>query len=500
MKLGRILEGVHVSKMLHAKFGQMIQTHEIEIRAIQYDSRRVERSDLFVAIRGAAFDGHKFINEAVGRGAVAVVLEDDSMMPDALFIHAGVAKIVVGESRKALAIMAGNFYDHPSRKLRLIGVTGTNGKTTTTHLIRSILEAAGEKVGLIGTIGYHTGLDAVTAVHTTPESPELNRLLSTVVGNGCSCAVMEVSSHSLVMRRVDGLQFVAATFTNLTQDHLDFHGSMEEYYRAKKILFDGLSSDAWAVSNADDTQGRDIVSSTAGQCLFYGVHEGADVLGREISVGIEGTRMTVHYNNEDHAVSSPLIGRFNVENILAAYATCAGLGVQALDIRRGISSLEAVRGRFERIRLSDGSTAVIDYAHTPDALENCLSAISDLLAKGSGRVITIFGCGGNRDRGKRMKMGAIATEFSDITIVTSDNPRDEDPLMIIQNILSGVIPGKTVHVEMDRRKAIAYGLGLARRGDVVLIAGKGHETYQVIGQTKEHFDDREEVEKFMAGK
>jgi len=478
-------------------FGQMIQTHDIEIRAIQYDSRRVERNDLFIAIRGSAFNGHKFVHDAIQRGAVAVVVEDDLAVPDAYCVHNAVAKIVVEQARVALAIMAGNFYDHPSRKLRLIGVTGTNGKTTTTHLIRSVFESTGERVGLIGTIDYQAGKGAIAASHTTPESLELNQLLSTMVANGCASAVVEVSSHSLIMQRVHGLQFAAATFTNLTQDHLDFHGSMEEYFRAKKILFDTLSEGAYAVSNLDDPYGRAIVSSTAGKSVFYGTNAPADVLGTAVSTEIDRTKATIRYEGKEQRVTSPLIGRFNASNILAAYATCVCFGIDGGDIARGIALLPGVRGRFERVRSPRGWTAVIDYAHTSDALENCLRSVRDLLGASGGRVITIFGCGGNRDRGKRGMMGSIASGLSDLTVITSDNPRNEEPHAIIHDVQQGVIAGKEVHVEVDRRKAISYGLSLARKGDVVVIAGKGHETYQIIGEAKHHFDDREEVEKFI---
>jgi UDP-N-acetylmuramoyl-L-alanyl-D-glutamate--2,6-diaminopimelate ligase len=300
------------------------------------------------------------------------------------------------------------------------------------------------------------------------------------------------------MQRVHGVQFAAGTFTNLTQDHLDFHGSMEEYFRAKKILFDTLSEGAYAVSNLNDPHGRPIVSSTAARSIFYGTTASADVLGRAVSTGIDGTKIIIRYNEKEQRVTSPLIGRFNVSNILAAYATCLCFGIDGVDIARGIELLPGVRGRVERVRSPQGWTAIVDYAHTPDALENCLKSVRDLLGASAGKVITIFGCGGNRDRGKRGMMGRIASGLSDVTVITSDNPRNEEPGAIIRDVLQDVIPGKEVHVEVDRRKAISYGLGLARMGDVVVIAGKGHETYQIIGEAKHHFDDREEVEKFIA--
>lgn len=498
MTLGRILQGVHVSKMVQRGFGQAMQLQDIAVRAIQYDSRRVERNDVFVAIRGATVDGHKFIHDAVGRGAVAVVLEEDAEFPDAFFMHAGVTKIVVQDTRRVLATMARNFFGDPSRSLRLIGVTGTNGKTTTTHLIRSVLETSGERVGLIGTIGYHTGREEVEAIHTTPESVELNELLATMISGGCSSAVMEVSSHALSMRRVEGLEFAAAVFTNLTQDHLDFHGSMEGYFAAKQKLFDSLPESSWAVSNADDPYGARMISSTAGKRLTFGIDREADVVATKISGGLIGTTMEVNFRGAEQQVTSALIGRFNAENILAAYAVCAGLGVESTQIAQGIRNLTAVRGRFEQVRSPAGWMAVVDYAHTPDALEHCLKTIRELTSGSGNRVITIFGCGGNRDRTKRKVMGAVVARDSDIMIVTSDNPRNEDPATIIDEVLQGIPPGTSVRTEIDRRKAIEMGLALAQPGDVVLIAGKGHETYQIIGSRKEHFDDKEEVERYIA--
>jgi UDP-N-acetylmuramoyl-L-alanyl-D-glutamate--2,6-diaminopimelate ligase len=394
--------------------------------------------------------------------------------------------------------MSANFFAHPSRKLRLIGVTGTNGKTTTTHLIRSILEAEGVKVGLLGTIGYMIGEEMIPATHTTPESLELNELLALMVNKGCGAAVMEVSSHSLALSRVFGLEFSAACFTNLTQDHLDFHGTMEEYFKAKRILFEGLSPAACAVSNADDPYGAKILDGTAARTLTYSRNAAADVRARDVRMTVAGMRMTVEHNGKALDLESRLTGRFNVENILAACATGFGLGVAEECIRTGVSRLHAVRGRFEQIVSPAGWTAVVDYAHTPDALEKCLRTIRDLLPKENpGRIITVFGCGGNRDRGKRPKMGRIASELSSITVVTSDNPRKEEPGAIIDEIIAGVQSGATVHREEDRRAAIGKALAMARPGDVVLVAGKGHEDYQIVGEHKHHFDDREEVENFI---
>jgi UDP-N-acetylmuramoyl-L-alanyl-D-glutamate--2,6-diaminopimelate ligase len=501
MTLSRLLEGVPVSKMFQTVFGQMVVTHEIEVTGIHYDSRRVGLGNVFVAIKGGTTDGHRYITDAVTRGAKIVVVEDDTAMPDSFFMHTGVVKVVVPDTRKALAQMAANYFDHPSRKLRLIGVTGTNGKTSTTYFIKSILEAHGEKTGLIGTIEYRIGEEVLPATHTTPESLELQRLLAHMVERGCSAVAMEVSSHALALQRVHGINFRAAIFTNLTQDHLDFHGTMEEYFRAKKMLFDGLSSDATAITNVDDPRGKAIVADTQGRVLTYGTTPAADVRASDVSVSLAGSQFTVTYQQQARAVRMPLIGRFNVQNALAAYAVGVALGIDREQIAAGLGRVTAVPGRFQHIVSPDGWIAVVDYAHTPDALANCLRTIHDIMNAGRrGHIITVFGCGGDRDKGKRPLMGRVATELSDITVITSDNPRSEDPEAIVREIQAGCLADKTVYTEVDRRKAIAFALGLARAGDVVLIAGKGHETYQIIGDKRVHFDDREEVESFIRKK
>lgn len=498
MVLTELLEGIRVIKLFSSMYGKMVLTQDVSIGNIQYDSRKVEHNDLFVAIRGTAIDGNRFVADAINRGATVVVTDDDTAVPDTLLMHAGVLKVLVHDARKALAILAANFYGHPSRRLTLVGVTGTNGKTTTTHLVKSILEADGKMTGLIGTIEYKIGDMTVPATHTTPESLELNHLLAGMVEKGCSAAVMEVSSHSLAMNRVHGLEFKVGVFTNLTQDHLDFHGSMDEYFRAKKILFNDLSSSAWAVVNVDDSYGTRIVEGIAARSLRFGSGPQAEITARDVTMTVEGTRLNVASASGTQPVSTSLTGRFNVSNVLAAYATGSVLGIPAATIAAGIAKLKSVRGRFEQIVSPKGWTAVVDYAHTPDALENCLRTIHDLLPSGgTGRIITVFGCGGNRDRGKRPTMGRIATQMSDITIVTSDNPRKEDPDSIIEEVMKGIAPDRAVSREVDRRKAIAHALRIAGPGDVVLIAGKGHEDYQVIGETRFHFDDREEVEAFI---
>ena len=498
MVLTKILDGVRVAKLFSTNFGAMAQTQEIHVSAIRYDSRTVRQNDLFVAIPGTETNGAKFISEAIQNGASVVVMQDDTAMPDAMFMHTRVVKLVVEDARIALAQLAANFFGNPSRTLRVIGVTGTNGKTTTTHVLKAALEASGEKVGMIGTIAYDLGGEVVPATHTTPESADVQRLLATMLERGCTYAVLEVSSHALTMRRVHGIRFAAAVFTNLTQDHLDYHGSMDAYRDAKKMLFTMLPPDAVAVMNAEDQAWHALVSDAKARCVTYGVAGPADVTAADVTMSVRGMTFSAVRGGQAVPVTTSLTGRFNVANLLAAYTTLCELGIAPAKAAQGIGSLTAVRGRFEQIASPSGWTAIIDYAHTPDALENTITAIRELLtAKSQQRIITVFGCGGNRDKDKRPKMGRIASALSTITILTSDNPRLEDPQVILDAIQAGVLPGSAVYMEPDRRRAIIKGLLLAEAGDVVLIAGKGHEDYQVIGTEKTHLDDREEVEMFI---
>ncbi len=498
MVLAELLKGVQVIKLFSAYFGKMALTQDISVSSIQYDSRKVGREDLFVAIRGTATDGHAYLGRAIEQGAIAVVVQDDAALPDPYFLHANVFKILVPDSRLALAQIAANYYGHPSDALTVVGVTGTNGKTTTTHIIRSILERSGRKTGLIGTIAYHTGAATVPATHTTPESLELNALLRRMCTEGCTAAVMEVSSHSLALHRVEGLQFAAGVFTNLTQDHLDFHHTMDEYFQAKRKLFLGLGADAWAVVNRDDPRGNTMAEGSAARVLTYGVKAGADVVAENVTMSVSGISMVLRYGGNRVPVRTRLTGRFNVENLLAASSCAFALGIAPEIVAEAIEHLEPVRGRFEKIPLPGGRSVVIDYAHTPDALEKCLLAIRELLPEGEhGRIITVFGCGGDRDRTKRPIMGSIAARLSDVTIATSDNPRTEDPEKILDDVFSGIPAEAQARRFADRRVAIENALKEARKGDIVLLAGKGHEDYQVIGTTKVHFDDHEEVQRWI---
>jgi UDP-N-acetylmuramoyl-L-alanyl-D-glutamate--2,6-diaminopimelate ligase len=498
MTLLQLLDGIPVMKILQISYGKMVQTEDVTIQKIGYDSRSIEKGDVFVAIRGQNYDGHRFVEDAVHQGARVVVLENDAAVPDSFLSHNDVIKVVVGNSRRALALMSANYYGRPGSKLKILGVTGTNGKTTTTHLLQSILETAGEKTGLLGTVEYRIGDEVIPSPYTTPESLELHGLFNQMVNQSCRAVVMEVSSHALALDRVYGLRFRLALFTNLTQDHLDFHGSMDRYFNAKKSLFDGLDGNSVAVTNVDDERGLSIVASTKARRVTYGVEKGADVTAKEIKIGIEGIQCTLEYETGKTTIRSPLTGRFNVYNLLSAAASALALGIPASTIQTGIEKVKSVRGRFERIDSGKGWSVIIDYAHTPDALRKTLEAIRELLPKEKpGRIITIFGCGGNRDRAKRPQMGRIATELSDVTIITSDNPRNENPQAIIEEIRRGVRQNTETMQMVDRREAIHTGLKMARQGDVVLVAGKGHETYQVLGDKRIHFDDREEVEQYF---
>ena len=498
MNLSKLLGGVTVSKIFQTLYGRMVVTHEVEVKNVQYDSRKVGRNDMFVAIRGTASDGHKFVDAAVHNGAKVVVMEDDSVLPDSYFMHAGVVKIIVPNTRIALSLIAANYFGHPAGQLLMVGVTGTNGKTTTTHVIQSILQEYGKQTGLIGTISYSIGSEEIPATHTTPESLELHELFNKFVQRGCSSAVMEVSSHALHQYRVHGVNFNAAVFTNLTQDHLDYHGTMEEYFSAKKILFDTLSDSSWAVINADDPWGKKLYASLRSNKLSYGFSSSSDVYAADIRLSMKESAFEIVHEGEKTTIVSPLIGRFNVSNLLAAFAAGVALNIPKETIIKGIKNITSVRGRFEQILSPKGWCAVVDYAHTPDALEKTLRTIHDVFeSKKRGRIITVFGCGGNRDRTKRPKMAKIATELSDVTFVTSDNPRLENADAIIEEVMTGVAANAVVHKEPDRKQAIISALKLAQSGDVVLIAGKGHEDYQIIGDKKIHFSDREVVEEYI---
>jgi UDP-N-acetylmuramoyl-L-alanyl-D-glutamate--2,6-diaminopimelate ligase len=507
MVLSKLLEKVTVRKLFQTLYGRMVVTHDVEVSAIAYDSRRVRQGDMFVAVRGTGSDGHKFAHDAITKGAKVVVLEDDAAVEDSFCMHTGAVKVVVPDTRRALAAISAAYYGYPGDRMTLVGVTGTNGKTTTTSLVHGMLsrraDAAGNtgqpgrpgRPGLIGTIEYKIGDRAFPATHTTPGPVELNGLLAQMLAAGCGSAVMEVSSHALDQRRVDGLRFNVAVFTNLTRDHLDYHATMEAYFDAKASLFTGLGADAAAVINTGDEWGRRLAGISAGRVLTYGFDAAAGLRATNVALSTAGTRFTLRCGADSAEVATPLVGKFNVENILAAAGAGLALGIPFDAVAADIAAFRPVRGRFEPIPAPAGWTVIVDYAHTPDALEKTLTAIREAFPEGArNRIITVFGCGGNRDRKKRPAMGRIAASLGDVTIVTSDNPRDEKPEEIIDEIVAGIEQGRAYSREADRAAAIRMAVAMAKKGDIVLIAGKGHEEYQVIGKEKIPFSDREVAE------
>jgi UDP-N-acetylmuramoyl-L-alanyl-D-glutamate--2,6-diaminopimelate ligase len=457
------------------------------VRGIAYDSRQVKPGYLFVALRGAHADGAAFSSQAIANGAIAVVAQ--SRQPTG----AAVPWIEVTSDRAALAALAAAFYRNPSEELVLVGITGTNGKTTTSYILASIFEAAGVKCGRIGTIGYRSGSREIEAARTTPEAPDLQKLLREMVSEGCGACAMEVSSHALALHRVDDVRFAAGIFTNLTRDHLDFHGDMEAYFAAKRRLFEMLPDKAVGVINVDDYRGKDMIAA-ARRPVTYAIEGPADVRPGPLSFSLDGLDFDIRTPRGTLHARSRLVGKPNAYNILAATAGAMALDLPFSAIEAGISALDHVPGRFQSVsNPSDDVRVVVDYAHTDDALKNLLETARPLA---SGRLITVFGCGGDRDRTKRPLMGAVAARLSDLVIVTSDNPRSEDPERIIAEIRKGIVvpPGRDQAgtpslAIVDRRAAIEKAIRDARSGDLVLIAGKGHEKYQVIGDRTLPFDD-----------
>ena len=458
---------------------------EIEVRQIACDSRKVLPRSLFFALRGAKADGNEFVRDAVGRGAIAIASEN---LAPATLPH-GVTWIPVLEERKTLARVAANFFDHPANALQLVAVTGTNGKTTTTSLIDSIVKASGAKTGLFGTIAYHTPVGDYPAPNTTPESVDLQGFLAEIRDADGKFAVLEASSHSLMMDRLWGCHFQAAVFTNLTREHMDYHKTFEDYFAAKRRLFEGTGAGKPEVTviNTDDEWGKRL-AGIAKQTVSYGVDSSPDISTKKFQLTFGGLSFTAQTPNGKLQVTSPLVGRINVYNILAAIGTGQALGFSNEVIETGIRNLQSVAGRFQRIDFGQPFLVIVDYAHTDDALENLIRTARELTPKG--RVITLFGCGGEKDRTKRPVMGEVAGRLSDLTILTNDNPRKEDPLKIISDIIVGLqkTSGKYL-IEPDREKAIAMAVDEARAGDIVLLAGKGHETEQILADRKVEWDD-----------
>ena len=464
----------------------IIGSDDIDITGVNIDSRKIETGHLFVAIKGTQTDGHKFIPKALELGASAVLCED---IPEEKAV--GVTYVQVESTESAVGPVATVFFGEPSKKLKLVGVTGTNGKTTIATLLYNMFRKFGHKCGLLSTVCNYIEGEAIPADHTTPDPIELNHLLSKMVEAGCEYAFMECSSHAIAQKRIGGLDFTGGIFTNLTRDHLDYHKTFENYRDAKKAFFDGLSKDAFAITNADDKNGSVMVQNCKAKIKTYSTRSMADFRARIIECHFEGMYLEI----DGREVGVQFIGKFNVSNLLAVYGAAVMLGKKPEDILLILSTLKSVAGRLEPIRSKEGVTAIVDYAHTPDALENVLNAIHEVLDGKGGQVITVCGAGGNRDKGKRPLMAQEAAKQSDRVIITSDNPRFEEPQDIINDMLEGLNAQqkkKTISI-VDRKEAIRTATMMANKGDVILIAGKGHEDYQEIKGVKHHFDDREIV-------
>tara|TARA_B100000315_G_scaffold235312_1_gene250127 strand:+ start:7285 stop:8772 length:1488 start_codon:yes stop_codon:yes gene_type:complete len=461
---------------------------DVNISGIEYNSQNVNKGSVFVAIKGFQRDGAEFIEEALEKGAVGVVLQEGTAMPNRIGDKTGA--VVVKDSRKALASLSADFFGHPSRELDIVGITGTNGKTTIAYLLESILQSAGKKTGVIGTINYRFGGKVKPAMQTTPESLDLQKMFREMADNKVDNCFLEVSSHSLMLDRVYNTDFSVGVFTNLTQDHLDFHHTEEDYFKAKEKLFLEYKLKK-AVVNVDDPYGKIISKKTSAETITIGIIEKSDVHARNIETSIKGIQFTAKTPQGEVQIVSGLLGRHNVYNILCAIATAIALGVSLEEIKRGIGDLQNVPGRLEKIDEGQDFTVVVDYAHTDDALKNVLKAARELTDKS---LISVFGCGGNRDRGKRPKMGKIAGEYSDYTIITSDNPRNEEPASIASEIEQGIkkVAGSEKYsLILDRKKAIRQAIDMAEKEDFVVIAGKGHENYQLSKNLRIHFDDCE---------
>ena len=459
-----------------------------DIVALEYDSRRVERGGCFFAVVGSNSDGHDYIDAAIERGAVAIVCQ---RVPENICDE--VCYIVVEDSNMAMADMAASFYDHPSRELHLVGVTGTNGKTTTATLLYDMFTALGYRAGLISTVVYRIADKRIDSTHTTPDAIRLNAMMRRMVDEGCDYCFMEVSSHAAAQYRIRGLHFEGALFTNLTHDHLDYHGTYKEYIRAKKSFFDMLPPEAWAVVNIDDRNGEVMVQNCRARVLRLSLRSMADYRTKLVEMSPDGMQLLI----DGQETWVKFTGRFNAYNLTTVYAAATLLGVDRIEALTTLSTLTPVSGRFESIVADDRTIAIVDYAHTPDALQNVLETIEEI-RRSDQHLIVVCGCGGDRDRTKRPEMAAIAVRYATTTIFTSDNPRTESPEAILDDMVAGVGDASNYLRITDRGEAIRTAAMLAKAGDIILIAGKGHEDYQIIGHQKHHFDDREKIREAFA--
>lgn len=458
-----------------------------KLKGISFDSRTVSNGYLYAALKGVNVDGHDFISKAIENGATYILCESDYTTEKEITI------IKTESCSKSLAELASKYYDYPSSKLKLIGITGTNGKTTTVSLLHKLFISLGFKVGLISTIVNKIHLNEIPSTHTTPDSLNLNKLLNEMVNYGCEYVFMEVSSHSIVQDRIWGLDFYGGIFSNITHDHLDYHKTFDQYIKAKKLFFDNLNKNSFALTNIDDKNGEIMVQNTKARIYKYGLKNYSDFHAKILENGFEGLLLEI----DSIEVCTNLIGKFNAYNLLAIYSTALLCGIDKMEVLQEISKLESAEGRFDVVRLWNGVIAIIDYAHTPDALINVLNTINDIKLNGE-KLISIIGCGGDRDKEKRPIMARIGAEKSDILIITSDNPRTENPEEIIKDMEKGldIILSKKSYSITNRAQAIKMAFGLANKGDIILIAGKGHEKYQEINGVKHHFDDKEEILKY----
>jgi len=481
INLKQIIENVDVIEILGDE--------NISISNLHFDSRKVEENDAFVAVSGTQVDGHKFIDSCIEKGAIVIVCE---IIPEN--INNGVCYVKVKDSAKSLGILASNYYDNPSSKLNLIGITGTNGKTSTVTMLFNLYRSLGYHVGLLSTVSNKIDNLEIKATHTTPDSIQLNALLSEMVDAGCEYCFMEVSSHAIVQERISGLQFKGAIFSNITHDHLDFHKTFKEYIKAKKQFFDNLSSSAFALVNADDKNGMVMLQNTKAKQITYALKSMADYRIRLIENSFTGLHLEINHKE----LWAPLVGKFNVYNLLSVYATAMELGSDEMEVLQVLSQIETAEGRFEFVSGDAGIQAIVDYAHTPDALSNVINTINDVL-QGSAHLITVVGAGGDRDKSKRPEMARIAAENSNRVILTSDNPRTEDPEAILDDMEGGIPVDKKRNVLRisSRKEAIKTAFALAQKGDVLLIAGKGHEKYQEINGVRHHFDDKEIISELI---